>query len=431
MSRLAIHGGSKVRTKLFPGYNPIGDEEISSVIDTMKTGKLSNFIGGWHKCHYGGDKVLEFENAWSEMIGTKYGVSVNSATSGLIAAMGAIGIEPGDEVIVTPYSMCISATAPLFYGGIPVFADLDPNTWSLSPEGIKKKITKKTKAIIIVDIFGQTYHYDEIRQIACENNLIVIEDASQAPLAEYKGKKAGTLGDIAIFSFNYHKHIHCGEGGIVVTDSEEYADRLQLIRNHAEAVVDGKGTENPVNMLGYNMRMGEIEASILLEQMKKMKGLIEERIDNVKYFSHRISELPFIELYKEHSDSKHVYYKMVMKYDQSITGIHRNIFLDAVRAELTPFELREDEGVNLSAGYLKPLYLLPIFQNKIAIGGKGFPFNTTKGHLNYDKGCCPVVEDAFYNSLVCHEFIHSSMSKNDMDDVIRAFEKVWEYRRDL
>jgi len=431
VSQLAINGGPKIRRKNFPKYNTIGEEEIQSVVEVMKTGKLSQFIGGHHSNHYGGYQVRQFEKEWQALIGTEYAISVNSASSGLIAAVGAIGIEPGDEVIVSPYSMCISATAPLFYGAIPIFADVDPNTFCLSAESIRKVVSKKTKAIIVVDIFGQTYDVEAINQIAEEHHLVIIEDASQAPLATYKGRQAGTLGDIGVFSFNYHKHIHSGEGGIVVTNHAEYAERLALIRNHAEAVIDGKGTQSLTNMVGFNMRLGEIEATILREQIKKLPALVTERIRRAEYFAKRVGRLSFIELYSINLDSRHVYYKMILKYQEEKIGVHRDVFIDAVKAELMPFDLREDEGVNLSKGYVKPLYLLPLFQQQQAFGREGYPFTLATRPLHYEKGTCPVVEEAYEQHLICHEFIHNNMTKADIDDVVAAFEKVWIHRDEL
>lgn len=431
MSKLALYGGPKIRSQYFPGYNTIGNEEMDSVQKVMKSGKLSAFIGGWHPQHFGGEKVQEFERSWSEVFSIKYSVSVNSASSALIIALGAIGIEPGDEVIVTPYSMCISATAPLFYGAIPVFADLDSETFILSYEEIEKKITRRTKAIIIVDIFGQPYEVDRINKLAKDKGLYIIEDASQAPMAKYKNNYAGTFGDLGIFSFNYHKHIHTGEGGMIVTRSKELEERCQYIRNHAEAVIEGSGHENLVNMLGYNMRMGEIEAAIGLEQMKKIDDLISKRLENVQYFEDEIKKFDFVNIYHKNTDITHVYYKHAFRYREDKIGVHRNKFVEALKAELMPFELREEEGISISAGYVKPLYLLPLFQQKIAIGSKGYPFNQAKSEPNYKLGSCPIVEEAHFKSLICHEFIVPSMKKEDIDDVVNAFEKVYDNREAL
>ena len=198
---LAINGGKKVRTKLFPAYKYINEKEIEAVTNVLKSGILSKFIGGWHEDFKGGNQVNCLEKEWSEKFDIKHSLAVNSASSGLIAALGAIGISPGDEVIVTPYSMSISATAPLFYGAIPIFADIDSDYFCIDVDSIEKKITKRTKAIIAVDLFGHTYDYKRINKLAKSNNIVVIEDAAQAPGATEDGRYAGTLGDIGVFFF--------------------------------------------------------------------------------------------------------------------------------------------------------------------------------------------------------------------------------------
>jgi dTDP-4-amino-4,6-dideoxygalactose transaminase len=426
--KLAINGGNKLRTEPFPAYNTIGVEEEEAVLRVLRSGKLSTYLGTWHSDFYGGSEVQSLEKEWAEYFNVKHAISVNSATSGLYAAVGAIGINPGDEVIVSAYTMSASATAILIYGGIPVFADIEEDYYCLDINSIKEKITSKTKAIMIVDIFGQPYDADAINALAKEHNLKVIEDAAQAPNAKYGEKYAGTLGDIGVYSLNYHKHIHCGEGGIIVTDDDELALKLQLIRNHAEAVIGAKGYHHKdelINMVGFNYRMTEIEASIAREQLKKLPMLSDKRIENVKYLERSISKIPAIRGTKVRENSTHVYYANPLTFDSKLAnGIHRNKFIDAVKAELPNTLLREDSAVLLGYGYVKPLYLLPIYQEKIAFGKDGYPFNLSN-NINYEKGLCPVTEDMHYNKLISHEFMRPGMQKKDMDDVISAFEKVW------
>lgn len=431
---LAINGGSKIRTNPFPAYNTIGKEEESAVLRVLRSGKLSTYLGAWHDDFYGGREVQLLEKEWAEYFNVKHAISVNSATSGLYAAIGAIGINPGDEVIVSSYTMSASATAILMYGGIPVFADIEEDYYCLDVHSIKEKITSKTKAIIVVDIFGQAYDADAINSLAKEYNLKVIEDTAQAPGAKYGNKYAGTLGNIGVFSLNYHKHIHCGEGGIIVTDDDELALKLQLIRNHAEAVIGSKGYNDKkelINMVGFNYRMTEIEASIAREQLRKLPLLIEERIANIKYLQDGLSSIPAISCTKVRNKSTHVYYANPLQYDSKLAnGIHRNKFIDAVKAELPNTLLREDSAVLLGYGYVKPLYLLPLYQEKIAFGNQGYPFNLSN-NTNYDKGICPITEDMHYNKLVSHEFMRPGMKKRDLDDVISAFQKVWINRSEL
>ena len=428
--KLAINGGDKIRTKPFPAYNTIGEEEEKAALRVLRSGKLSTFLGTWHDDFYGGVEVQSLERKWAKFFGVKHAISMNSATSCLFSAVGAIGIKPGDEVIVSPYTMSATASAILAYGGIPVFADIEEEYFCLNPKDVEKKITSKTKAIMTVDIFGGLSDFDALWKIAKKHNLVIIEDTAQAPYAKYKNEFAGTLGDIGIFSLNYHKHIHSGEGGIAVTNSDILAEKLRLIRNHAEAVIAAKGytDKNELhNMLGYNYRMTELEAAIAKEQLKKLPLLVEERQKNVTYLNKKLQEFPFLAIPKTRENTTHVYYIHPLIYKEEITQISRNLFIDAVKAELPSTLLRDDSPVLLSYGYMKPLYKLPIYQEQICYDS--FPFSL--GNYDYKQVECRVCEDMHFNKLITHELMRPGMSHKDMDDVISAFQKVWEYRDEL
>lgn len=432
MAKLAINGGEKLRTEPFPAYNTIGTEEEEAALRVLRSGKLSTYLGTWHDDFYGGDEVRALERAWEKFFKVKHAISVNSATSGLYAAVGAAGIGPGDEVIVSAYTMSASATAALVYGAIPVFADIEEDYYCLDVKSIEAKITPKTKAIIVVDIFGQVYDVEAINSLANKHGLVVIEDAAQAPGAMYKERYAGTLGDMGIFSLNYHKHIHSGEGGIIVTNDDRLADRLRLIRNHAEAVLSARGIEHKeelINMVGFNYRMTEIEAAIAHEQLKKLPALLQERLDNVAYLNEELANIPCIKKTKLRPQSQHAFYVHVLQFDSEVAGMHRNTFIDAVKAELPKTLLRDESQVLLSYGYVKPLYLQPLYQERIAFGKEGFPFNLSD--MNYHQGLCPITEKMHYDLLLSHEFMHPGMKKSDMDDVIAAFKKVWEHKGEL
>ena len=433
MPKLAILGGRKVRTKKFPAYKTIGKEEIKAVTSVLKRGILSKFLGAWNEDFYGGPQVRALEKEWAGYFGVKHAIAVNSATSGIFCAVGASGVGPGDEVIVSPYTMSASAVAPLIYNAIPVFADIEEDYFCLSLESIEKNITKRTKAMIVVDIFGQPYDAAKINSIAKKHNLLVIEDAAQAPGAIYHDRYAGTLGDIGIFSLNYHKHIHTGEGGIVVTNNSELAERVRLIRNHAEAVIESKGYDSLVNMLGFNYRMTEIEAAIARQQLKKLSRLIDSRIENVEYLTRGLLNIPCLEPAEVRKKNKHVFYAQPIKFNSKIVGVGRDKFIESVRAELAPTMLGEDEGVRISCGYVKPLYLQPLYQKRQAYGKAGCPFSCEKysGRVSYKKGICPVAEKMHSDILIINELIYPGMLKKDLDDIIEAFSKVWENRGDL
>ncbi len=427
--KLAIQGGTPVRTKNFPAYKTIDEEEKKAVARVLDSGVLSRYLGCWDPDFFGGTEVQALEKEWAAHFGVKHAIAVNSATSGLYCAVGATGVEPGEEIIVSPYTMAASATAPLVYNAIPVFADIEADYFCLDPASVEQRITSRTRAIIVVDIFGQPYDADAINRIAKKHNLLVIEDVAQAPGARYRDKYAGTLADMGVFSLNYHKHIHSGEGGIIVTDRDDLADKLRLIRNHAEAVVEAKGTTDLVNMIGFNYRMTEVEAAIARCQLRKLEALVAERQKNCAYLAERLARIPAIRPGKTRADATHVYYVHPFHFDEAVAGVSRDRFIDAVRAELPPNDLREAEGPLLSYGYAKPLYLQPIFQKKIAFGSKGFPF--TLGPTDYRKGLCPVTERMFEKEFFEHEIMRPGMTQGDLDDVARAFEKVWELRQQL
>lgn len=427
---LAIHGGKPVRVKPFPAYVTVGEEEKDAVTRVIDSGVLSRYLGAWHEQFMGGPEVQLLEREWAAHYKMRHAIAVNSATSGLICALGAAGVEPGDEVIVGPWSMSISATAPLFYGAIPIFADVESDCFCLDARDVERKITSRTKAILVVDLFGQPYDADAIHSLARKYGLIVIEDAAQAPGASLHGKPAGTLGHIGVFSLNYHKHIHCGEGGVIVTDDDQLAKRLCLIRNHAEAVVEGMGERTLCNMLGYNFRMTELDAAVARCQLRKLAALNQARLDNVAYLENGLKAIPCLTMPKVRRDAKHVYYVHVCRYDQNIAGIAAQRFVAALKAELPPFALREKEGTKLGCGYVRPLYRLPLFQQRQAIGGQGWPFSQ-RPDIAYPAGLCPNCEKLHDGGVLTHEFMLPSMEKNDLDDVLNAFHKVWKHRREL
>ena len=433
MSKLAIHGGPRVREQPFPAYNAIGREEEEAALRVLRSGKLSTYLGTWHADFRGGAEVRALEEEWARHFGAKHAISVNSATSGLFCAVGAAHVSPGDEVIVSPYTMSASAVAALVYGGIPVFADVEPDYFCLDAATVEACITPKTRALIVVDLFGLPYDAERINAIAKKHGLIVIEDAAQAPGALHGQRAAGTLGDIGVYSLNYHKHIHAGEGGLVVTDDDRLAERVRLIRNHAEAVLAAKPEPTPraelVNMVGYNYRMTELEAAIAREQLRKLPALTDARQKNAAYIGRRLAEIPCLRPAATRPGCRHAFYVHALRYDAAVAGVPRNRFIDAVKAELPPTALRDDSAVLLSYGYVKPLYLQPIYRERVAIGRDGWPF--TLSERRYGAGLCPVTERLHQHEMVTHEMFRPPMSERDMDAVADAFLKVWEQRAAL
>jgi dTDP-4-amino-4,6-dideoxygalactose transaminase len=428
MNKLALNGGTPVRTKLFPAYNTIGEEEKAAALRVLDSGNLSQFLGAWHKDFFGGPEVRAFEENWSQAFDCKHSISVNSNTSGLITAIGACGIQPGDEVIVSPYTMSASALAPILYGGVPVFADIDEDNFGLCPISVASKITPRTKAILVVHIFGNPAKMDEIMEIARRHNLKVIEDCAQAPLAEYKGRKVGTIGDLGVFSLNYHKHIHTGEGGVITTNDDFLAERCQLIRNHGEVAAEAKGVTDFTNTYGQNYRLTEIQAAIGTEQLKKLPGLLEQRLENADFLARKLGGLNGISAPRVEEGAMHVYYVQPFKFSEAELGVHRNRFVEAIKAEIPSAVLREDTPL-IGAGYVRPLYLQPLYQKRAATCS----FNCPKyeGKVSYEKGLCLVTERMHFDELFTHEFMRPGMTKQDLEDVVRAFEKVVENINEL
>ena len=431
MPKLALLGGKPIRTRPFLAHNPIGKEEKKAAIAVIESGVLSRFIGAWHKDFYGGKKVQSFERVWAGFVGAKHAVSVNSNTSGLFAAIGAAGVGPGDEVLVPPYTMSASATAIIGYHAVPVFADIQPDTFCIDPKSIRQRITPRTKAIVVVDLFGHPADLDPIMEIARRHGLVVIEDAAQAPGAIYQGRKVGAISDMTVFSLNYHKHIHTGEGGIVTTNSDRFAERLQLIRNHGEAVVAEKGVKDLVNTFGFNLRLTEIQAAIGIAQLAKLPRLLKQRVKNADYLSKHIGALSGITAPVVRPGCTHAYYVQSFLFDEAVVGVSRERFVEAICAELPTAEDRD--WPLISNGYCKPLYLQPMYQQQIAIGSAGCPFRCPhyKGTVNYKKGICPVTEQLYERLLIETEFMRPPATLKDMKDVVRAFEKVYEHRREL
>lgn len=423
LTHLAILGGSRTREQAFSVRRTMGEAEKQAVIEVMESGHLSGFFGSPGPQWLGGPKVREFERKWADKYGFAHAISVNSWTTGLMTAVGAIGICPGDEVIVSPYTMSASASAILFYGGIPIFADIDPDTFNITAKTIAPCISPRTKAIMVVHIFGQAADMDPIMDLARKHQLKVIEDAAQAPGIHYKGKPVGTIGDIGGFSLNYHKHIHTGEGGMLVTNDAQLALRCQLIRNHGENLVETVAVEDLTNMLGSNYRLTELQAAIGCVQLDRLDAYLVHRQSLAAYFGQKLATIPGLTPAKVVDGAEHAYYLYPVKYDAQITGISRNAFVKAVNAELPTPESWEQTG--WVEAYVRPLYLAPMYQKKIALGRNGFPWSINSTvEYNYQKGICPVVENLYDETMIYTPLMREPLVEKDIDDFVNAIVKV-------
>lgn len=418
MEKLAINGGNPVISdREFQRYNSIGPEEVEAATSVLRSGVLSKFIGAWHEDFYGGPMVKEFESAWADYFGVEHAISVNSWTSGIIAGLGAIDLQPGDEVILPAWTMSACAAAILHWNCIPVFADIDPETFCINPDSVEANLSVRTRAVIAVDLFGQSADIYRLNSLAQKNGFAILSDAAQAPGALVQGRYAGTVAKVGGFSLNYHKHIHTGEGGVVVTDDPLIAERAQLLRNHAESVVSGKGITNISNMIGFNFRMGEIEAAIGIQQLHKLKEKVISRQEAAERLRVGLGGLPGLLMPSVSPGNTHVYYVFGMTLEPEFIDLSRAEIVAALRAE----------GVPALVDRYPTLHLLPAFQKKIAFGNQGFPWVSefASRDVDYAKGICPVAErlndEMFLGLLLCeYEF-----SSTDLDDIVTAFHKVW------
>ncbi len=394
-------------------YNSIGNEELIAVKKVIKSGVLSDFVGAQGKNFEGGKYVKKFENTAKNYFGVNYAISVNSWTSGLICSIGAIDPTPGDEIICTPWTMCACATAILHWNCIPVFVDIDKKTFNYDLKELKKKITSKTVAIIAVDIFGQSENINKIKKIIKKKRIKIISDTAQAIGSKYKNKFSGTVADIGGYSFNYHKHINTGEGGMIVTNNQNLATRCKLIRNHGEAVI--KNNKPLSNILGYNFRLGEIESAIGIEQFKKLNKIISFRQKLATTLIEGISNLKGLQTPIVKKGNTHVYYVIPFILNLKEFKFNRKKIIEL---------LKKEKIKGLVGGYTN-LHLLPVFKNKIAYGKKGFPWSTFNKNIKYTKGLCKNAEELhdktfFYLALCAYDYKIS-----DMKSYVQRFKKVW------
>lgn len=429
-SVFAINGGEPVRQKPWLDNYTCDSSEINAVSRVINSGYLSLFEGSASPdipfSFFGGPEVQGLETEWCEMFGCKHAISMNSATSGLFASIGALGLGYGDEIICSPYTMSACSVAPLIYGAIPVFADVEVETGCLDVSSIESKISPRTAAILVVHQFGFVADMAGIMQLAQKYNLKVIEDCAQAYGALYKGKHVGQFGHIGVFSLNVNKAIQSGEGGVCVTNDDELAQRLQLIRNHGEAVVEKLEYDNLVNMVGFNFRMTELTAAVAREQLKKLPRLLDHRLRLVRYLRDSLSKIEWLQiptgreacrlcLCSAERKCHNSYYLFTSLFDASIAGFSRADFLKYLEAE----------GVLFAGGYVKPLYLQPLFQNKSAFKF-GYPFTAeqnVQSNMEYTPGLCPRAEYLHFDSLVSSEYIRPPHTEYDIDQIVRAISK--------
>lgn len=400
---LAIDGGEPVRTTPFPKRTPFGEEEIALVSEAINSQNLF---------YLGGTMVRRLTEEFAKLYGAEYAVACSSGSAAVHIAVGALEVAPGDEVIVPPISDMGTYIGVLYQNCIPVFADLDLETFNLDAASVESRITERTRAVIVVHLFGNPSDMEALRSVASKHNIALIEDASQAHVTGHQGKLLGTFGDIGAFSLQQSKHMTCGEGGMCITNSEEYYERMKLFADKSWDR-SGKRVRKYVG-LSPNYRMTELQGAVALAQIEKVKQVVERRYRLGSMLNQAIGGCEGTKVQKVLPDSKHGYWL----YGFRSTKIPAADFARALSAE----------GVPASAGYIgKAVYLCSeVFAQRSAYGKSGCPFDCshTSRAYEYKEGLCPNAELLTKELVIV--YLNENFTDADISDVATAIRKVAE-----
>jgi len=353
------------------------NEEIEAVKNVMKSGFLVQ-----------GKKVKAFEEEFAKYVGVKNAVAVANGTVALDIALKMLGVRQGDEVVTPAFSFVASSNCILYQGATPVFADIDKRTFNIEPSNVAEKITRKTKAIIPVHLFGQTADMDALKEIAEDKRILLVEDASQAIGAEYKSCKAGGMADIGCFSFYPTKNITTGEGGMITTNDDKLAEKARLLRDH------GQTAKYQHAILGYNYRMTEIAAAIGLIQLRKLDKMNDKRIENAKMLTKEIKDIPFLTPPHRDQRMKHVFNQYVIRVEENCS-MKRNEFA----------RFLSKKGIETAVHYPIPICKQPLYKK-----------------LGYNKIICPNAEEA--SKRVLSLPVHPLVSKKDIAYITSVLKEV-------
>jgi len=401
--KLAILGGTPVRTRPLTAGKKVGKEELKELVDVIDSGQLFR---------WGGTKVASFEKEFAALLGTRYAIASTSGTAAIHVAIGMVDPAPGDEIITAPITDIGSVIPIIYQTAIPVFADVDPDTFNMDPIDIERKISPRTRAIMVVHLFGNPCDMDAIMAIARRHGLPVIEDCSQAHLSEHRGRYVGTIGDIGAFSFQMSKHLTAGDGGVTVTDRDDFGKRGMLFADKGWHRAEFGARE--YTLLGMNYRMNELTGAVLLAQTRRAHEIVAARRRNGDLLTSLISEAPNIHPQKvlPHCQTGYWQYGMVVDKEAPFSA---DQFVEALRAE----------GIPCSAHYIgKPIFLChDALRSKVMFGGSRFPFDHPGARpVNYEPGACPVTEDVL-NRMVCLPMTEF-FTEEDIHDMATAVNKV-------
>ncbi|HEV2147365.1 MAG TPA: UDP-4-amino-4,6-dideoxy-N-acetyl-beta-L-altrosamine transaminase [Longimicrobiaceae bacterium] len=391
-SRLATEGGAPVRTEVLPyGRQWLDDEDVEAVVRALRSDWLTT-----------GPLVPEFERAFAELVGAAEAVAVSNGTAALHAAMYALGIGPGDEVIVPAMTFAASSNCVVYQGGTPVFADVDPGTLLIDPASVAARITPRTRAVVAVDYAGQPCDYDALREVAREHGLALVDDASHSVGASDRGRPVGSLADLSTFSFHPVKHLTTGEGGMITTDDAALAQRMRVFRNHGITSDHRQRAEQggffyEMVDLGYNYRITDFQCALGISQLRKLPGFVRRRQEIAARYDAALAEIPAVRPLAVREGVSHAYHLYTVLLDTDRLSVDRNAVFSALRAE----------GIGVNVHYV-PVHLHPFYRER---------FGTSSG-------TCPMAEHAYERMVTLPMF--PQMTDADVDDVVAAVAKVVE-----
>lgn len=399
-ARPAIAGGTPAKTTPYGTEKRYGDAELDQLREALEQGSLF---------YAHGQKVKDLEAAYAARVGARFGIACSSGTAAIHAAMLVAGISPGDEVIVAPITDMGSVIPILFQGGVPVFADLDPNTYEFDPSAVEAAITTRTRAVLAVHLWGNACDLNALRSICDAKGLCLIEDAAQAHGCEYDGKPVGTFGEIGCFSFNEFKHVSCGDGGLIVTDDEAMAARLRLATDKCYDRSAGAATRQATFLAG-NYRMTELQGAVALAQLGKLDSIVARRRAWCEALSERIADLPGLSLPTPTPGCNPSWWFYMMRVEGEADR-----FAEALRAE----------GLPASAHYIgQPIYEYPLFRDHSAFARAEHPFSARQ----YRHGLCPVAEQILDSAVVMA--INEAYTAADLDETVEGITKVARWLHD-
>lgn len=389
-SDLSLYGGARTIVRTLKDYDPIEDVDQERMNGVLRSRRLSGFMGAAGDAFLGGPFVRALEMQLGDRCRAGYSVTTNSWTSGLLVGLLAIGVRPGDEVITTPWTMCATSAAIRQAGAVPRYVDISPSDFNLNLDQISSVATQRTSAILAVDIFGKPVDRSKLRHAAGRLGVPVLVDSAQAPLMSPSYPIDNSEVDIWGYSFNYHKHIHCGEGGAALTARVELANRMQRARNHGEIL---GGPDEFAKVAGYNFRLGELESALLVGQLERLDSLVKSRQIAAKCLSDGLADLPGLACPQVTVGEAHAYYILAMTLHPDL-GSQRDLILEALRAEGVP---------DLLGGY-QNIHQLPAYADGTRL---------------------PVAEKLHKETFLGMYMCGKQWDESDCHLAIEAFDKVW------